>query len=450
MLDFGALIIPADIVRWIEDGEYRSGWLGGVSLQSEQVFVAVSVQLGADIKLSEYLDQLYPHRAWDIGEQFQKELLGWVKAKPGFLEGYRPYRWFDTAILASEFGLDSATFVSTINHICVVEARDGGLKARGFKIRSQSAQSKLLPMDAIIIPQRPDAYARLPKQLTEAVGNKCVAIIGVGSGGGEIALNLACAGVGRLVLFDFDRLHAENYIRHVLAKRDLGRTKTAGIMDQLRERGLPTQVQAYETDVQVWANDFRDRLLECQPDVLICATDSRDSRRFLNVCAVGFNIPLVIAGILDAGRIGEVILVQPGESACYECVRLELGAALKVPGSTEGAVTPYFAGEEADLQSAVQRFDIGFVASLTTRVALQVLDSGSYERLPANYLVWGRERGAEYANPFRFDHPMSLNYVPVSMRADCPICGRREADLEGIDINGRFAEIIAELDKLSA
>jgi hypothetical protein len=45
---------------------------------------------------------------------------------------------------------------------------------------------------------------------------------------------------------------------------------------------------------------------------------------------------------------------------------------------------------------------------------------------------------------------LSLNYVPVSKRADCPVCGLRHADLEGVDIDGKFAQILAEFDKLPA
>src|ERR1019366_4252032 len=114
--------------------------------------------------------------------------------------------------------------------------------------------------------------------------------------------------------------------------------------------------------------------------------------------------------------------VSGEQSACYECVRLELGAALEKPSSDARAETPYVMGEAQDLQAAAHRFDVGLVASLTTRVALQVLEPKEFEAVPTNYLVWGRER-TQHAAPFNFDLPLSVNYVPIAKRTDCPVCG---------------------------
>ena len=451
MADRGALIMPLDLATAIADAEITSGWLGGGGLQSERVFAVTSVQIGIETRHCGYFDQLFPHRSFDpIEGGFQEQLVHWRVTPPGFLESHPPYRWRKTSELSSELSFDSTELEGKKICVCVVERHNEGPKVRAFLIESRSDSSRLLPMDTIMVPQNSDPYVRIPAGLTEALRERRVTIAGTGSGGGEVALNLACAGVGHLVLFDDDRLHAENYIRHTLTKRDLGRMKITGIRDALRERSLPTEVTGHGLNIVLWADAFRKSLAENRPDLIICATDSRDSRRLANLCSIGFGIPIIIAGLLDAGRVGEILLVRPGESACYECVRMELGATLEAPESSERSPTPYLGGEEADLQSAVQRFDIGFVSSIASRVALQVLDPESYGRLPADYLVWGRERSAEYADPFRFDHPLSLNYVPVQMNADCPVCGHRQADLEGVDIDGKFAEIIAELDKLQA
>jgi molybdopterin/thiamine biosynthesis adenylyltransferase/ubiquitin-protein ligase len=49
-----------------------------------------------------------------------------------------------------------------------------------------------------------------------ALADKKVAVIGCGSVGGNIAVNLAKSGVGELHLFDYDRFYPENMYRHVL------------------------------------------------------------------------------------------------------------------------------------------------------------------------------------------------------------------------------------------
>jgi hypothetical protein len=450
MIGFGSLIIPSDIVAALAASDDKSGWLGGASLQSEDVFLVTFARIGLETTVCQYYASLFPHRSFDVFEGIPTdELLQWARVKPGFLDKYPPYEWFDTTELASETAIEPNKFGELTKHICVIEPGDKGPKVKAFMIASKASMSKFLRMDVTIVPPESDPFVRIPKELTAALHKKRVTIVGLGSGGGEIALNLACAGVGNLVLFDGDRLRPENYVRHTLTKRDLGRTKVAGIADALRERTLPTAVVSHGRDVLFWANEFRDSLVASRPDLLICATDSRDSRRFINICAVRLNIPLVLAAILDAGRIGEVILVRPHETACYECIRLSLGGTMEVPESGDRSTTPYLGGEENDLQTAVQRFDIGFVSSIATRVALQVLDSDRYQRLPADYLVWGRERLQEYANPFTFEYPLSLNFVRVHKHSDCPACGANSLDLHGVDTDGTFAEIIAELDRLS-
>lgn len=49
-----------------------------------------------------------------------------------------------------------------------------------------------------------------------SLADKKVAVIGCGSVGGNIAVNLAKSGVGELHLFDYDRFYSENMYRHVL------------------------------------------------------------------------------------------------------------------------------------------------------------------------------------------------------------------------------------------
>ena len=172
-------------------------------------------------------------------------------------------------------------------------------------------------------------------------------------------------------------------MRHPLNRRDLARAKIYAMQTEFQERELPTEVDGHYINVVTYADEFRDIVKANPPDLIICATDSRQSRRFVNHCALHFGIPLVIAGFLAEGRIGEVLLFEPVRTACYECVRLELGASLEAPASDERPDTPYVGGEALDLQSAVQRMDVGFVASLATRAALSILDNTTYEALPA-------------------------------------------------------------------
>jgi tRNA A37 threonylcarbamoyladenosine dehydratase len=55
------------------------------------------------------------------------------------------------------------------------------------------------------------------------LGGKSVAIVGLGSGGGFVALALAMSGVGRFILVDDDTLEPANIVRHVADLRYVGK-----------------------------------------------------------------------------------------------------------------------------------------------------------------------------------------------------------------------------------
>jgi len=444
VIDLGVLVIPADLASAIANSAESTGWLGGASIPGEKLYVATSAQIGADTKQSASTPRLRSHRAFqtEFGT-ISDRILRWLRVGPEFGERFR-FGLTNTAALAA--ALDCEISAET-EYLCTIEPTDKVPKIRAFCLVPSRDGTYMLPLDVKIL-YRADPYLRLVQESTERLKLKSVVVVGLGSGGGEIALQLACAGVGKLVLFDHGRVDTPNYIRHPLTRQDLGRRKVSGVASNLLERDLPTVVVEYFENVVTWADNFRKGLDEHKPDLVVCATDSRESRRFVNYCANRFAVPLVIAGTLDNGRIGEILLAIPSRTACYECVRLELGTALEQPESDGRPSIPYVGGEAEDLQSGAHRFDVAMVASLATRVALQVLDPAEYEPVPTSYILWGRER-TSYPPPFNFDFPLSTNHVTVTKRSDCPVCGVDSPELEGVDVESRFISILAEANEIS-
>lgn len=79
--------------------------------------------------------------------------------------------------------------------------------------------------------------------LTERVGedirrkfqNATVAICGLGGLGSNIAIALARAGIGRLLLIDYDRVDITNLNRQQYKAAQIGRRKTAALAENLKE-----------------------------------------------------------------------------------------------------------------------------------------------------------------------------------------------------------------------
>ena len=75
---------------------------------------------------------------------------------------------------------------------------------------------------------------------TAALRTKRVVVVGLGSGGSTVALELAKAGVARLTLIDPDTLEETNLIRHECDDRYLGENKAVAVADLIpppRPRG---------------------------------------------------------------------------------------------------------------------------------------------------------------------------------------------------------------------
>lgn len=443
-MTYGCVVLPTDLVEGALATDKRRGWFSGAKLRSERVFVVIGIRDGDNSTTTNYIERLKDHRALTPAYgDYKDELLKWINVKEGFTKEFESHAPMSPANFENWTGVPASEIGNELVHFCCIETTKKEPIVRGLVVYSEGGQIEGVFFETTLLTKKAQPLMRVPDALLQALGTKRALIVGLGSGGAEICLNLASAGIGRLDLVDYDLCQPENYFRHISDKRDLGRTKIAAVKSAIEEKELSTEIKTFNLNVVDQADRFRD-LLEPPPDLLIGATDSLASRRLVNCCSVYKNVPAIIAGTLDGGRIGEVMIVRPKKSACYECIRLEFGATLVMPESDERGATPYVDSEEQTLEGAAFRSDVTCVAALAARGALGVLVPELFPALPHNYLVWGRDAGADYGVPFSFDVPLGLNYVQIQRRLDCPVCGDMRSELAGIDVIKKVAEILEE------
>ena len=73
------------------------------------------------------------------------------------------------------------------------------------------------------------------KELHQSFSSATVAICGLGGLGSNIAIHLARAGIGKLILIDFDRVDITNLHRQQYKADQIGMYKTDALTDNLRE-----------------------------------------------------------------------------------------------------------------------------------------------------------------------------------------------------------------------
>ena len=113
----------------------------------------------------------------------------------------------------------------------------------------------------------------LQKKFTEGV----VAICGLGGLGSHIATALARAGVGKLIVIDFDRVEISNLHRQQYTAAQVGMPKTAALAETLREIAPYSEITTHTTRIT------EDNLVELlQQATIICeAFDNAEAKAML-------------------------------------------------------------------------------------------------------------------------------------------------------------------------
>ena len=119
--------------------------------------------------------------------------------------------------------------------------------------------------------------ARHGIKLYECFSSAAVAVCGLGGLGSNIAIALARAGIGRLILIDFDRVDITNLHRQQYRADQIGHCKTEALAENLSEIAPYTQIQTVTE--KITEENFA-RLLK-DADIVCEAFDNAESKAML-------------------------------------------------------------------------------------------------------------------------------------------------------------------------
>lgn len=142
-------------------------------------------------------------------------------------------------------------------------------------------------------------------------------VIGAGGLGCPALMYLAAAGIGRIVVSDFDTVDETNLQRQVLfTGEDIGRPKAASAAARLMALNPDTQVEAIDERLM---GDALDAAVAAADVVLDCC-DNFGTRFAVNAACVAAGRPLVSgAAIRYEGQLAVFRADRPG-SPCYRCL----------------------------------------------------------------------------------------------------------------------------------
>ena len=276
---------------------------------------------------------------------------------------------------------------------------------------------------------------------TDILKDSSVLIVGLGTGGIQIAIDLAKCGVGRFHLIDPDRLEIGNISRHHAGLSHIGRKKVLVARDLLLEKNPKVSVFSYPIKADESRMSEIQKIVD-EVDVVICATDNRESKLLINSICVTSKKIVFFAGAFRRAYGGQILRVYPEKTACYHCFLLgmpDVETDREISSATNAGDIAY-----SDMPVAIEpglAIDVEPIGTMTSKLVLQELIKDKQSTLhildkdfTANWYLWLNrpEPGTKYTllSPLSelSDKMTILRWYGVEFSKDdaCPTCGNFE------------------------
>jgi len=161
-----------------------------------------------------------------------------------------------------------------------------------------------------------------------------IAIVGLGGVGSVAAEMLTRCGIGKLLLFDFDRVTIANMNRLFFTPNQVGMSKVEASRASLVEINPDVQFECYDYNICSTIEQF-DQFMktiqtggrvdaedECEQrpvDLVLSCVDNFDARMAINQACNELNIRWMESGVSEDAVSGHIQFLIPGQTACYQC-----------------------------------------------------------------------------------------------------------------------------------
>lgn len=341
---------------------------------------------------------------------------------------------------------ESMDIVFGETEVVVLYNKENGLIKSYWKEKGKNEQLKV-----IVPPVKEELFSRINGIYeTSVLSEKKVAIIGLGSGGSPIALELAKQGVQHFLLIDPDRLETANISRHVCGMSDLGRYKTKAVRDQIKNKNPYSEVKTLEDDITKIAEKEN---LFYDVDLVICCTDNRESKLIINRFCLEHDLVCIYGGAFRRAYGGQVLRTIPYKTMCYQCFisyMPDLAQDYEISNSRQVERIAYSDTPDVPIEPGLST-DVAPISTFIVKLAIlellkdcQHTMQSLYEDMTESLYFWfnRREKGTQWENvlspmEFRTDTMSILRWYGVRTQRNekCPACGAYLRNVEPSEID---------------
>ena len=216
-----------------------------------------------------------------------------------------------------------------------------------------------------------------------------ILIIGMGGLGSPTALYLAAAGVGHIMIADFDQVELSNLQRQIIHRTsDIGDDKVNSAKTKLLD--LNPNIKVTIVNEILHTSNLSSLIKDV--DIVLDGTDNFESRFEINKVCVEFQKPLISAAVIRLEGQISVFKGYEKDQPCYQCLYSEEG------GENESCV-----------QNGVLAPVAGLVGTIQALQAIKVLLDLGEQLCGVLLLVDALD--------------LSFRKVKIVKDSECPICG---------------------------
>lgn len=199
------------------------------------------------------------------------------------------------------------------------------------KKRKGPVREKINEMSSEVVDSNPYSRLMALKRMGivenyESIRNYTVVIVGIGGVGSVTAEMLTRCGIGKLLLFDYDKVELANMNRLFFRPDQSGMSKVEAAVNTLRDINPDVEFEAYNYNITLLENfkHFLCRIShggkdEKPVDLVLSCVDNFEARMAINTACNELNQPWIESGVSENAVSGHIQFVIPGKTACFAC-----------------------------------------------------------------------------------------------------------------------------------
>lgn len=217
---------------------------------------------------------------------------------------------------------------------------------------------------------------------TDIMAQKRAVILGCGSVGSLVAMELARAGVGYFLLCDADIVEYHNVCRHQCGVEDVGDLKVNALSRKLKNINPNVKTVCFEGIVQNLPKSIFDDFCSANQTIFVGCADNRDADIYANRISIYYSAFFLSIGFWERAYAGEIFYHIPGKGMpCYECA---LGSGGNISARAQANHHIYSNQENTEglkFEPGIS-VDINFITTIGIKLIIDILNSTDPEYIP--------------------------------------------------------------------